>query len=196
PETKRILSEVAFWDVYYEHCSYFTQSSLQAVFENCGFEVLENSLEYKDQYITIYAKPDPRTESPAQPKALASSLTSVSADDVSDYQSKLQSTLELWSKRLDAWSQAGKKVCIWGSGSKSIGFIFTIPESRCIDFVVDINPHKNGNLMPGTHQQIVLPEKLKDISPDVVIIMNEIYLQEISADIAKMGLTPEILALS
>ena len=28
PDTMRILVEGAFWDVYYEHCSYFTLGSL------------------------------------------------------------------------------------------------------------------------------------------------------------------------
>ena len=33
------------------------------------------------------------------------------------------------------------------------------------------------------------------LKPDVVIVMNPIYRQEIAADLAKRGLTPEILAV-
>ena len=37
PEAKRILSECAFEDIYYEHCSYFTPESLTLLFEDVGF---------------------------------------------------------------------------------------------------------------------------------------------------------------
>jgi SAM-dependent methyltransferase len=32
PDTTRILKERAFWDIYYEHCSYFTAGSLARLF--------------------------------------------------------------------------------------------------------------------------------------------------------------------
>jgi SAM-dependent methyltransferase len=39
PETYRILREVAFWDIYHEHCSYFSAGSLVRLFRSQGFEV-------------------------------------------------------------------------------------------------------------------------------------------------------------
>ncbi len=41
PDVERILKEGAFWDVYYEHCSYFSATSLKQVFTRnrvCGTE--------------------------------------------------------------------------------------------------------------------------------------------------------------
>ena len=40
PEAERILTDCAFEDVYYEHCSYFSKTSLARMFESCGFKVL------------------------------------------------------------------------------------------------------------------------------------------------------------
>ena len=37
PDTARILRETAFWDVYYEHCSYFTPGSLARALRGAGF---------------------------------------------------------------------------------------------------------------------------------------------------------------
>src|SRR5207248_192947 len=39
PASERIFAEGAFWDVYYEHCGYFTESSLAFAFARAGFEV-------------------------------------------------------------------------------------------------------------------------------------------------------------
>jgi SAM-dependent methyltransferase len=41
PDMSRILNEVAFWDIYYEHCSYFTTGAIARLFGHAGFKVLE-----------------------------------------------------------------------------------------------------------------------------------------------------------
>jgi ABC-type enterochelin transport system substrate-binding protein len=48
-----------------------------------------------------------------------------------------------------------------------------------ISYVVDINPRKQGMYVSGTGQEIVSPEFLKDYDPDLVLIMNPIYNEEI-----------------
>jgi SAM-dependent methyltransferase len=58
PDVLRVLREVAFWDIYYEHCSYFTVGSLVRLFERNGFTVLDASLDYDDQYILLEARTD------------------------------------------------------------------------------------------------------------------------------------------
>ncbi|MGB5010628.1 MAG: hypothetical protein WBO88_10160, partial [Candidatus Dechloromonas phosphoritropha] len=63
------------------------------------------------------------------------------------------------------------------------------------EYVVDINPHRHGYYLPTTGQQIVAPEFLREYQPDVVIIMNAVYRDEIGWELARMALRPEILAL-
>ena len=41
PNARYVLCDVAFWDIYYEHCSYFTPGSLARLFRRSGFEVLD-----------------------------------------------------------------------------------------------------------------------------------------------------------
>ncbi len=60
PDVIRVLEEAAFWDVYYEHCSYFSAGSLARLFRSQGFEVLDARLEYDDQYVIVEARPAPR----------------------------------------------------------------------------------------------------------------------------------------
>ena len=39
PDMTRVLRDLAFWDIYYEHCSYFSAESLKLLFEEQGFDV-------------------------------------------------------------------------------------------------------------------------------------------------------------
>jgi len=55
-----------------------------------------------------------------------------------------------------------------------------LPGAATIDFVIDINPHKQRRYAPGTSQQVVSPDRLTDICPEVIIVMNPLYLEEIS----------------
>ena len=57
PDTERVLLEAAFWDIYYEHCSYFTPGSLARLFRRTGFEPRRLWKAYDDQYLMIEARP-------------------------------------------------------------------------------------------------------------------------------------------
>jgi ABC-type Fe3+-hydroxamate transport system substrate-binding protein len=103
---------------------------------------------------------------------------------------------EQWRAALAEWKSAGKKVVLWGGGSKGVAFLTTLGQSLDdIAYAVDINPIKSGTFMAGTGQGIVAPSFLPDYRPDVVIIMNPVYRGEITRDLSAMGLAPNIQAL-
>jgi len=56
PDAGRIFEQLAFWDIYYEHCSYFTRPALCRLFESTGFEIEEISGSYGGQYLTLFAR--------------------------------------------------------------------------------------------------------------------------------------------
>nr|MBP9503044.1 hypothetical protein [Promineifilum sp.] len=86
--------------------------------------------------------------------------------------------------------------CAVGGGSKGVAFLTTLGQTLAdIACAVDINPIKTGTFMAGTGQEIVAPLFLKTYRPDVVIIMNPVYREEISRDLEAMGLSPEIRTL-
>jgi hypothetical protein len=87
------------------------------------------------------------------------------------------------------------RAVVWGSGSKGAAFLVNLGLGDRIEHVVDINPHRQGMFMPGTGQEIVAPEALKRIRPDVVIVMNRIYEEEIRGELKRMRLTPKVIAL-
>ena len=63
PDVLRVLREGAFWDVYYEHCSYFAaRLARRPLPRAAGFEVLANRLDFDDQYLVLEARPRTRSE--------------------------------------------------------------------------------------------------------------------------------------
>ena len=84
--------------------------------------------------------------------------------------------------------EQGKRVALWGSGSKAVGFLSTLGcRDERVPFVVDINPRKQGTFLPGTGQQIVGPDAMIEYKPDVVIVMNPVYRDEIRRDLDARG---------
>jgi SAM-dependent methyltransferase len=195
PEASRIVRECAFEDIYYEHCSYFTGGSLSRLFRRLGFAVLRVDVDYDGQYLTVEASPTAAREQTAS-SGDRGDLDDLSAA-VKAFPERMARKREEWTERLTAWKGSGKRVVLWGSGSKGVSFLTTIRGADLVEEVVDINPYRHGYFMPRTGQEIVAPERLRELGPDVIVVMNRIYLPEIRRQVAGLGLgsTPEFLAL-
>jgi hypothetical protein len=57
PDVRIVLEETRFWDIYYEHCSYFSAGSLARLFREAHFDVVDLWRAYDDQYLLLMAKP-------------------------------------------------------------------------------------------------------------------------------------------
>jgi hypothetical protein len=44
-------------------------------------------------------------------------------------------------------------------------------DSDLIEFVVDLNPHKQGNLLPGSRIPVVDIDRLENDTPDVLLLL-------------------------
>lgn len=192
PEVLRIVRDCAFEDIYYEHCSYFSPGSLGRLFRQNGFDVLNLETEYAGQYLTIEARPARGVPSAAL--AQEDDLGML-ARYVAEFPEKCQGKLDHWRRLVRDTRGAGRKIVLWGSGSKGVSFLTTLGVGDSIEYAVDINPYRHGYYMPTTGQRIVSPDFLREYRPDVVIIMNSVYRDEIARDLDRMALRPEILAL-
>jgi SAM-dependent methyltransferase len=190
PDVRRILQEMAFWDIYYEHCSYFSLGSLSRLFRRCGFHVVDLWKGYENQYLMLEAKPasDERSK-----KLLKEDDLDDLVREVSSFRQNLPAELDGWRKKIEEIKKTGKRCVMWGAGSKGVAFLTTLEIQDEIEYAVDINPHKHGTYMAGTGQKIVPPDFLRKVPPDVVIIMNPVYGKEIQDDLEKIGLRPELL---
>jgi hypothetical protein len=192
PSIVRILKIQAFWDIFYEHCTYMSPGSLARLFRLNNFEVLDMYLEYDNQYLFIEAKPVDEKSSKIHP--LEESVEELKAL-TKEFVEKINIQLGEWEEKLLQYKKENKKVVIWGGGSKSVGFLTHFHDLGVIEHVVDINPHMQGNYIPGIGLQYVGPEFLKEYKPDVVIQMNSVYTEENRKTLNEMGLDPVLLGL-
>jgi SAM-dependent methyltransferase len=193
PDVRRILREVAFWDIYYEHCSYFSLGSLARLFRQCGFEVVNLAREYEGQYLMIEARAgDGKGGALLEQEDDLEEL----AREVTYFSKHYPPKLDAWRLELQGMRQTGRRAVIWGASSKGVAFLTTLHIEDEIEYAVDINPYKHGTYMAGTGQEIVGPEFLREYRPDVVIVMNPIYEEEIRQLTEGLGLTPEFMCAS
>jgi len=194
PDATRVFRDCAFWDIYYEHCSYFNPVSLKYLFQSNGFKVLNTWTDYDDQYLMIEAEPVADEEK---------DISLPSPDEVMEMKGIIKQFVKVYHEKLVDWKiklsdfkQHKRRVVIWGAGSKGVSFLTTLHINHEIPYGVDINPYKDGTFMAGTGQQIVKPEYLQNYQPEIVIIMNPIYTREIQHALLQMDLSPELIALT
>lgn len=193
PDTTRVLRDLAFEDIYYEHCSYFTPGSLARLFRSCGFEITDLYRAYDNQYLLIEALPTATRSTQIHP--LEETIEQM-IQDVQFFVENIQQKLAYWKQHLEQAQRQGKRVVVWGSGSKCVSFLTTLNISDWVQHVVDINPHRHGKFIPGVGKEIKSPQFLKEYQPDQIIVMNPIYCQEIQQMLDQMEVTAELIPIS
>jgi SAM-dependent methyltransferase len=192
PDQERVYEERAFWDVYYEHCSYFTAGALERVFLANGFEVLDSRKGFGGQYLLIEARPLAEGE---HARFRVSEDLDAIGRSARAFAEAAPEAIAAWQKRFRAWADGGRRVAIWGAGSKGVAFLATLGLTDEISCVVDVNPAKQGTFMLGSGHEIVAPERLRAIRPDQVIVMNPIYVDEIGGMLRDLDVAATVVAL-
>jgi SAM-dependent methyltransferase len=190
PDVIRVLRELAFWDIYYEHCSYFSLGSLARLFRFCKFEITYLTKDFGDQYLLIEARP----VNEVSPKVddLEEDINAA-AKCVKFFSEHYSGNLNQWKQRLQQMRKDKQKTVVWGSGSKCVAFLTTLGIKDEIEYVVDINPYRHGKFIPGAAKRIMPPNFLKKYQPDVTIVMNSMYCNEIRQMLNKMKVKTEVI---
>lgn len=186
PNSRMLLEGLSVWDIVYEHCLYFTDESFRFAVEAAGFDVIEARDDYEGQLLGLDLRRGDRVPSPPDLGRLG--------DLVSSFAQQYGQRVAAWTDRLEEMFEEGRVIAAWGGGARAIGFLNMLDVAEGISCVVDLNERKQGTHIAGTGQPIVAPLYLRELRPDVVIVFNAIYLDEITAALHEMDLDPEVLA--
>jgi SAM-dependent methyltransferase len=173
------------WDHIYEHHSCFTPASLAYLFRSKHFRLLKIGTTYSDQFLWVQARlgEDPGAVVPEAPDR----------QEATRIRQGYQNLLLQWRDRLANLKSGGKSVAVWGAGSKGVTFVNLVDSTEAICAVIDINPQKCGRYIPGTRHKVLAPKDLCEVAPDVLVVMNPIYMEEIADSVRELGLEPQFV---
>lgn len=193
PNAGWMLESHSLWDIIYEHVTYWTPAALDTAFRKAGFTPVKISTGFDNQYLMIEARPTKISPPVAAGRPEPDDWQTASRT----FGAASRRILHRWHERLSAMQADGRSAVLWGGGSKGVTFLNAVEAARhTVRAVVDVNQRKQGKFVPGTAHPIVAPSELPALAPDLVIVANEIYLDEIRQQIAAMGLEPDFDVLS
>jgi hypothetical protein len=193
PDLVRTLRRFAFWEIHYEHCSYFSPGTLQRLLSAQGFTVGHMWTELDGQLLMANA----RAGFDASAAVYAGKLLEPVADLerlVVRFALECQQKQALWCDILRGMANAGNRVMVWGTGPGTVSFLTTLAVGDEVGWVVDLDPRRQGKYLPGTGHLIVGPEGVAALRPDVLIITNWIHTLEIQELLGRVGYTPTLLS--
>jgi hypothetical protein len=192
PNASYVFQNKGIWDIIYEHCFYYSSAALARLFSTCGFDVLNVRETFHGQYLCLEAQISAQDVGRLED---AGGKLDAMRDDILKFAEEYRSTRRYWENALGRLAEQGKRVALWGAGAKGAMFLNAFRNVHSLEYIVDVNPHKRGLFIPGTGQQVVSPEFLKQYRPDVLLIVNSNYRDEISRQVTALGIAPDLLSI-
>lgn len=191
PNAMCTLRDMDIWVLIYEHCGFFTPQSLARLFSASGYDVLSVDELYEGIFLGVEARVRGRAHTRLSWSQNIEGLNSL----VERFRERFQEKLSYWQHSLRTLGREGKRVVVWGGGARGVTFVNLADTDRVVRYVVDINPRKEGAFVAGTGQQLVHPSLLQTYKPDVVLLMNSIYQEEVSGMLGSLGLQPKLMVV-
>jgi cephalosporin hydroxylase len=86
--------------------------------------------------------------------------------------------------RVEAELARRGKVVLWGSAGRGISALLQRGwDTTRVAFCADVDPGKQGKYIPITGQRILSPQEVRSFAPDLVLVSNSRYLQEIRSEL-------------
>jgi hypothetical protein len=169
-----IANQRAFYDLFNEHCSLFTRSSMRCVLKQVGIERSSRMMAmFDDQYLGVIVHRDAISECCSSPQGEL---------DFKTISRELEIEREAWRIHIDQLCSNGP-VLLWGAGAKAVSFLNHLGVNvESVRHVVDINERKHSRFLPISGQEVIAPEQIQDVCAGdrpTIIIMNPAYEYEI-----------------
>jgi len=177
PHLLRLIEDRQYDTIYHEHYSYFTLRTATAALATAGLAVVDVvELPTHGGSLRVLSRPVERAGEPSA--AVAKVLRDEEAAGLHTVEGHagfsaavLDVKRELLSLLVDA-SRQGLSVAGYGAPGKGNTLLNHCGiRSDLLPFTVDRSPYKQGLFLPGTHIPIHAPERLREVRPDLVVIL-------------------------
>ncbi|MEM9013131.1 MAG: class I SAM-dependent methyltransferase [Pseudomonadota bacterium] len=193
PNGAWMLDSRSVWDVIYEHFTYWNPVSVATLFRRSGFAPTRITAGYGDQFLMAEGAPA-EVEADWLPPTAEVEAEIARARAFAD---AIEAERDAWTDRLAGIAAEGRRAVIWGAGSKGIAFSSMIPSAPdTLSAMIDLNARKQGKFVPGTGIRVAAPEEIATLSPDLVLISNALYAEEIAATVRSFGISPDFATIA
>jgi hypothetical protein len=193
PHLVSLIRNNQFDTIYHEHFSYLTITALLPIFEKHGLKVIDvEKLSTHGGSIRIYVVPalSPHGTSDSVVSVLAEEATLDPREQVV-WKSLQTRTLRVKIELLDELIKCkkdGLTVAAYGAAAKGNTLLnYLGVDSDLVEYVVDLNPHKQGRHLPGSRIPIVGIEHLKENQPDVLLVLPWNLADEIKSQLTHLA---------
>lgn len=173
------LVEQGQWDtIYHEHFSYLSFTTARGVFAAHGLRLFDvEELPTHGGSLRIYGCHDDDaskqdTEGAGELLAREDAAGYSQVETYLDYGLKVAEDKRRILSTLIELTDADQSIAGYGAPAKGNTLLNFCGIGRdFLDYTVDLNPHKQGHFLPGTHIPIRSPDALRETRPDLVFIL-------------------------
>jgi SAM-dependent methyltransferase len=184
PYVRDLIEHGEFDTIYHEHFCYYSCSSVDALMRRHGLWL--NHVEYFPDLHggTLrwhMGKREDRSETVLAYLAEEQAAGMTKPDYYLGFAERVEGIKRELLALLGALRADGKTVAGYGAAAKGATLVNVVGiTTDLVEFVVDRNVHKQGLLMPGTHQPILDPAALLERQPDAVLLLAWNFAAEIA----------------
>lgn len=175
-----------FDTIYHEHYSYLSLTALKPVFESHGlrvFNVEELPTHGGSLRVSVCKEEASWVMDPSVQKCLDSEgpLDPRLEHVAKSVQARTQKVKLDLLDELSRAKEAGLRVAAYGAAAKGNTLLnFVGIKADVIEYVVDLNPHKQDKYLPGSHIPVLSEEHLKSNPPDILLVLPWNLAEEIA----------------
>ncbi|HYN99602.1 MAG TPA: class I SAM-dependent methyltransferase [Actinomycetota bacterium] len=178
PHLLNILQQLQFDTIYHEHFSYISLLALEPVLNASGLEVYDVvQIPTHGGSLRVLAQ---RSDGPKRPEgaglaAVRDAEKAAGLDRIetyAGYTTGVEGVLEGVRSFLEQAARDEKTVAGYGAAAKGtilLNSAGATPEQ--VQYVVDLNPHKQDHYLPGTRIPIYAPDRISETKPDYLLIL-------------------------
>jgi SAM-dependent methyltransferase len=211
PHLMRLIEENQWDTIYHEHFSYFSFLTVSAVFEAHGLRLFDvEELPTHGGSLRVYgahAEDRDKQESGAARRLRERERAAgyERLDTYLGYGLRVAQDKRQIMRFLIDLKEGGSRIVGYGAPAKGNTLLnYCGVRREFIDYTCDLNPHKQGHFLPGSHIPIRSPEQIREDRPDVVLILPWNLKEEIMEQLSFIrewggrfaARTPELTLLS
>jgi len=194
PHVMRLVEDNQWDTIYHEHFSYFSFTTVSRVFAAHGLRVFDvEELPTHGGSLRIYGCHDDdssRRQSGRAAELLErerrGGLTELAT--YLDYGARVVADKLQILEFLIGLKREGKRIVGYGAPAKGNTLLnYCGISTEFIEYTCDLNPHKQGHLLPGSRVPVRAPEAIREDRPDVVLILPWNLKDEITQQLSFIG---------